>query len=593
MDMNDMFDFSRRKFLKNSIVLAGTPLIIKNKSLDFASLDNPGLSAKLFWIEKGGGPATGLTWGMPWPKGKLKRGSDFYLTDAVGEKKALQSWPLAYWPDGSLKWTGHAAAAGLSVNSDYTVVAGKTVPHQEEVIIKESTDSILINTGKITCTINRKGKVLIENISINNKPIATEGRLILLIQDQPDDDDIEITNKHELQGSIDSITVEQNGPLRAIVKITGTHIGQGVTLLPYVIRLYFYANSDEIRLLHTLIYDADEKKQFIKGVGISFDVPLNDELHNRHIRFVNSAHNGMFAEAVRGLTGLRRDPDKQIKEAQLNGKATVPVNQFPPEIAGHLKYIPAFGDYTLFQGESTGFSIKKRTASGYSWLASGRGERALGTVYLGTPQGGLAAGIRNFWQSFPAQLDIRDAATATGRINLWLWAPNAQAMDLRFYHNGMGQDTYELQREGLDITYEDYEHGFGTPHGVARTSEIVLKALAATPTRDELLYIAHNIQEPATLICDHTYLEQQHVFGGNWTVEDRSVPPKAAIEQQLESYFEYYQKQTDFHNWYGYWNYGGFMHTYDQDRHSWRYDVGGFAWDNSELSSDLWIWYYY
>lgn len=25
------------------------------------------------------------------------------------------------------------------------------------------------------------------------------------------------------------------------------------------------------------------------------------------------------------------------------------------------------------------------------------------------------------------------------------------------------------------------------------------------------------------------------------------------------------------------------MHTYDQTRHTWRYDVGGFAWDNGEL----------
>lgn len=35
------------------------------------------------------------------------------------------------------------------------------------------------------------------------------------------------------------------------------------------------------------------------------------------------------------------------------------------------------------------------------------------------------------------------------------------------------------------------------------------------------------------------------------------------------------------------------MHSYDQDRHVWKYDVGGFAWDNSELSTDLWLWYYF
>jgi hypothetical protein len=31
-------------------------------------------------------------------------------------------------------------------------------------------------------------------------------------------------------------------------------------------------------------------------------------------------------------------------------------------------------------------------------------------------------------------------------------------MDLRFYHDGLGQDTYEKQYQGgLEITYEDYE----------------------------------------------------------------------------------------------------------------------------------------
>ena len=34
------------------------------------------------------------------------------------------------------------------------------------------------------------------------------------------------------------------------------------------------------------------------------------------------------------------------------------------------------------------------------------------------------------------------------------------AMDMRFYHDGMGQDTYPEQIEGLNITYEDYEPEF-------------------------------------------------------------------------------------------------------------------------------------
>src|ERR1044072_2969001 len=57
--------------------------------------------------------------------------------------------------------------------------------------------------------------------------------------------------------------------------------------------------------------------------------------------------------------------------------------------------------------------------------------------------------------------------------------------------------------------------------------------------------------------------------------------------------FDFYRGQQDQRGWYGFWNYGDVMHTYDADRHVWRYDVGGFAWDNSELSTDIWLWLYF
>ena len=33
------------------------------------------------------------------------------------------------------------------------------------------------------------------------------------------------------------------------------------------------------------------------------------------------------------------------------------------------------------------------------------------------------------------------------------------------------------------------------------------------------------------------------------------------------------------------------MHSYDDERHVWRYDLGGMAWDNTELGTDMWLWY--
>jgi hypothetical protein len=275
------------------------------------------------------------------------------------------------------------------------------------------------------------------------------------------------------------------------------------------------------------------------------------------------------------------------------GKATPADEQLPESVSKRLQYIPAFGNYTLFQPTPDAFEIQKQTTAGHSWLQSAYGHRSAGTGYLGTAAGGMAFGIRNFWQSHPAQLDIRNADKENGEVTLWLWAPHAQPMDLRFYHDGMGQDTYAEQLEGLEITYEDYEPGFGRPYGVARTSEMQLWALPATPANAELASIARQIQSPPVLLPTPAYLAASEVFGGAFSLPDRTVPQKEKIEKQLDFYFDYYKNQVEARHWYGFWNYGDFMHAYDTDRHVWKYDVGGFAWDNSELSTDIWLWYYF
>src|SRR5665811_2367333 len=46
-----------------------------------------------------------VTWGVPWPRGQVSTDASFRLGEVP-----VQSWPLATWPDGSLKWSGHATS---------------------------------------------------------------------------------------------------------------------------------------------------------------------------------------------------------------------------------------------------------------------------------------------------------------------------------------------------------------------------------------------------------------------------------------------------------------------------------------------------
>ena len=115
---------------------------------------------------------------------------------------------------------------------------------------------------------------------------------------------------------------------------------------------------------------------------------------------------------------------------------------------------------------------------------------------------------------------------------------------------------------------------------------------AGVPSNEDLSNQAFLASEPILLTATPQYIHSAKVFG-IWSLPDRSTRGKRWIENQLDTAINFYQKEIDQRNWYGFWNYGDVMHTYDDVRHSWRYDVGGYAWDNTELSTDMWFWYMY
>jgi hypothetical protein len=92
------------------------------------------------------------------------------------------------------------------------------------------------------------------------------------------------------------------------------------------------------------------------------------------------------------------------------------------------------------------------------------------------------------------------------------------------------------------------------------------------------------------LACTPEYLHATGVFGV-WSLPDRSTPFKKAVEDGLDSVLAFYRRQVDDRAWYGFWQYGDFMHSYSAPRHQWHYDWGGHAWDNTELGTPLWLWY--
>lgn len=128
---------------------------------------------------------------------------------------------------------------------------------------------------------------------------------------------------------------------------------------------------------------------------------------------------------------------------------------------------------------------------------------------------------------------------------------------------------------------------------MARTSELFIDILSATPDNAGFVALAQRMQQPPLLVAQAQDLSRARAFGPLWAPASASTPQRAQLENQLAWYFDFYRQEVEQRKWYGFWDFGDVMHTYDSDRHVWRYDVGGYAWDNSELSTDLWLWHYF
>lgn len=555
----------------------------------FIQADNKPKQIKINWMGGEMPPLdTGVSWGVPFPEGAYQQSQQFSLKNQDEETLPLQSWPMAYWPDGSLKWAGFSTVVNKHSEQGFLLEPATTVKRDQNqltVSLEQSDDVIRVNTGVFVCLIPTKGEKLIQSISVGDREVSTGGELVCLLQEGVAGEYGPQPEILKFVGSIDKVTVEQSGPVRAVIRVEGYHksLSGKRSWLPYVVRLYFYGGMQTIRMVHTIIYDGNQEEDFIRGLGVSFNVPLNDELYNRHVRFAGEKGR-LWDEPVQPLTGRRPlSRSENLYEKQLQGESIPPRNHFDSLQQRLLKNWASWGDYKLKQLSSDGFTLEKRTSSAGAWIDAGAGKRSEGLAFVGDISGGLSISLRNFWQSFPSSLEIRNARSNTAQLTAWMWSPDAQPMDMRHY------DTIPWGHD-LDASYEDVQPGFSIATGVARTTELMLYVTDHIPDHKILAGLTEMASEPPLLVATPDYLHQVGAFG-LWSLPDRSSPGKVWIEDQLDKAFGYYQKEVDQRRWYGFWNFGDVMHTYDPDRHVWRYDIGGYAWDNTELMPNLWLWY--
>ena len=538
---------------------------------------------KMKWLKERSQKQLPVTFGAPWARGMLPKGTVLSMTGEDGKAVPSQVKNIAFWPDGSVKWTAHSAV--LDSSQKYTIAVGEGPAPSHPVKAEETENGVIVESGVISCRIE-KGENLISGLTRKgSKPVS--GRLAALIENQEIHDDYELQTVHRFEGITEKVTLEEAGPVRAVVKVEGVHkavlaADKGRTVFPFSLRLYFYADSDEIKIVHSFTFDIDEKQDFLKGLALELHLEASGELYNRHVGFVGES--GMFYEAVQpayfgmGWTYPGQEIPENVKiyqrQQQDGSFIEIPaeMEQFAEVVADNAHW----NNFRLSQDSCDHYLISKRTTEGCAYISAFQGNRSQGTIFFGSKSGVIAASIKDCWQKAPMALEIESAAQEHPVMTLWLWSRYAEPMDFRAY----------------DTHGHTYSYGsiINHPEGIANTNEIYLKLFDGMPGKQAVIDFASDVQSETLMIAEDMNLyADTKVFGSYWSVQDSKykIPE---YEKALFNVQKFYANEVEQRRWYGFWDYGDVMHTYDPVRHCWRYDVGGYAWHNTELCNTYVNW---
>lgn len=530
------------------------------------------------------------TWGCMWDQGTCTKETGYVLLNESGSEIPMQTRTTAYWPDGSVKWTAHTADAARMGNEVLVLPKGNAAERAAAdgtiVIERDDNGGFIIRAGKLSVTIPADHTRLFSEVSFDGSTRLMDGKPVLLLEEPAMVEGNPAKICRSYSPEIAETVIEENGEIQTIVRFTGCHKNEkGETRIPFVIRMKIGYDSERLDFVHTFLYDGDEDRDFLKGLGISVQSPLEGAVYNRHVKFMGD--HGVFHESMAELLSWRPRVPQEIYGAQMRGEKLCLTGEDEATVNQVLQDMPFWSEYDLCQDSVSHFSIRKKIAAdNCCYLDCLHGNRTDGGASFGSERGSVLFSIRDFWEKYPSGYTFKGLDGDMAEAVIWFWSPKAEAMDFRHYAN----------RGYNQVYYEGYDYKGATPYGIACTSECSIAFSGEMIPSDEALkQFTDSVKRPVQYVGTPEFYHEKRAFG-YWSLpygeaSNECTEMEKWLEDQLNAAVEFYKNEVSQRNWYGMFNYGDFMHTYDKERHQWRYDMGGYAWDNTELVPTLWLWY--
>ena len=337
------------------LVILGFEAVLLASAARSATLE-VGLSvAEPSGVQRTGWPVTS---GVPFRQGALVDPGTLTLSGDGGQTVPLQTDVLARWPDGSVRWLLVDFQTNLTAGQRKTLQLRKrsgaaVAPHGSPLRVTTTAECTTIDTGLLrieltTAGFDPLGAVWLDrngdgHFSAEERVTRSGGGLFVC---DPQG------RRFEAARAPAEIVVEESGPLRACVRVTGRHADADGTMFRYVVRLHAFQGQPFVRCFYTFINDRQE--------------------------------------AVMTSIGELGATVRLAAEAGPEG---------PAVLGGHA---------------GTAGRIFQVDEAHYELAGSAAGAKARGWASQGGALAGFAVGVREFWQQWPKSIEVRDGAVTLG-----------------------------------------------------------------------------------------------------------------------------------------------------------------------------------
>jgi hypothetical protein len=434
-------------------------------------------------VDRTGWPVTS---GIPLARGALTDANRSALFSGEDQEVPLQTEVLARWPDGSIRW--------LLLDFQVDLAAGQkesfTLRYGPEVRRSEIDHPLRVTRqpdGKVTLD---PGPVRLE---YDPKRFMPQGVASLVTEVDGRKSDRRVTvnctadgvwlrdehGRNHLPSQAEAeIAVEEAGPVRACLRISGPHSqGEEQPMFRYVARVHAWRGQPWIRVFYTFIND-DQNDVMAKIKWIEARFWCNEGF--------------------------------QAKTCLLDGK---PV-----------------GEGRLFQVEENRYLIDGEPA----------GRRGRGWAAVGCDEGGLAVGLRQFWQNWPKAIECE---------------PGCIRMGLCPELPGGLYDGKPLEEESkLYYALRDGLYTFKV--GLAKTHEFSVRYLPGPPDTQQLESFFQAAEEPLLATCDPAYVSSTGAAGDFPPAEPDKPDKYFRYDAWLDEALDAHLKRRDEVREYGMLNFG-------------------------------------